>query len=974
MNSNRTRHGADGRDTNSTNVREVLRLDHGWRFHLGDVLSPLPNTHIAAYMNNKAGWARGAARGSFDDSDWRVLDLPHDWSVEGTFSPENHINQGFLPRGVGWYRRHFQLEESDRGKYIAIRFDGVATHCTVWVNGHLLHRNWCGYTPFTIDISDVAHFGPDQLNAIAVRVDATYMEGWWYEGAGIYRHVWLIKTSPVHVAEYGVFVCPEKLSNVKWRTRIETTVQNRSDSDVPIELFSRLLDPKGRQVGEAQSNLMVLARAEATVQQAIPITRPELWDIDSPSLYQVRTEVRIGGRVVDDCVTTFGYRSIRFDPKQGFFLNDRPVKLMGTCNHQDHAGVGVAVPDSINEFRIRRLREMGSNAYRCAHNPPTPQLLDACDRLGMLVMDENRNFGSSPEVLEQLRTMVRRDRNHPSVILWSICNEEAIQGTAVAARIAAAMQHEVKRLDPSRPVTAAVSGGLFNDECIASVIELIGINYQLGTYDKLHEKYPDKPLVASETHSALSTRGTYQTDPTRYVFSSYDAEKAPWGATARDTWREVSSRRFIAGLFAWTGFDYRGEPTPHGWPCVSTHWGILDTCGFEKDSFWLHKAWFTRGQLAQNRGQNQDAGGSAIGPDRGVAAFVHLLPHWNWPGHEGQAIRVAAYTNCDSVELWLNGRSLGRKPVDPIDMVQWQVPYEPGTLKAIAYLGEQRAAEQTIETTGPAVALGLEVHPSAARATLPADGELALPITVFAIDAQGRRVPTAEDRVELSIEGPGRIIGVGNGDPTCHQSDKGRERNLFRGLAQVIVQLDARPGRVRLHATSAALRSATLELPTVSAELAPAVPVAKPRYFVTNWRMSPISGDRPDVSIDAAGQDMNTWERIDPAQGPQQAWKTARGYAVYRATLTLPKIVQSSGGRIVFREVIGAAEVWLDGVKVASKPAAEPAPLETKLPPTQAPAAAVTLSVLIGPWHAPAAAGLSRAVEIVPNDEAPTTG
>jgi len=334
---------------------------------------------------------------------------------------------------------------------------------------------------------------------------------------------------------------------------------------------------------------------------------------------------------------------------------------------------------------------------------------------------------------------------------------------------------------------------------------------------------------------------------------------------------------------------------------------------------------------------------------------------------------VAAYTNCDSVELWLNGRSLGRKPVDPIEMVQWQVPYEPGTLKAIAYLGERPVAERTVETTGPAVALGLEVHPSAARATLPADGELALPITVFATDAQGRRVPTAEDRVEFSIEGPGRIIGVGNGDPTCHQSDKGRERNLFRGLAQVIVQFDARPGNVTLRATSAALKPATLELRTTAAALRPAVPVATPRYFVTNWRMSPITSDRPDVSMDAARQDMNSWERIDPAQGPQQTWKTARGYAVYRATLTLPKIVQSRGGRIVFREVIGAAEVWLDGVKVTSKPAAEPAPVETKLPPTQAPAAAVTLSVLIGPWSSPAAAGLSRAVEILPNDEPPAT-
>ena len=425
-------HGPEARVTGNRS-RQKLLLDAAWKFHLGDIDSPLPNKHIAAYMLNKAGYARGAARGTYDDSDWREVDLPHDWSVEGSFDPTNHVNAGFLPRGVGWYRRYFQLEESDRGRYLAITFDGVATHCTVYVNGHLVHRNFCGYTPFTIDISDIANFG-EALNCIAVRVDATYMEGWWYEGAGIYRHVWLTKTAPVHVATDGVFVNPVRTGDANWLTQVEVTIENTSDEAICAELSSEIQQARGSAIGQVEKTIEVASRSKTTVKSSIPIINPALWSCETPNLYELRTEIRSDCQLLDDVRTTFGYRSIRFDPNEGFFLNDKHVLLKGTCNHQDHAGVGVALPDSIHEFRIRRLVEMGSNAYRCAHNPPATELLDACDRLGMLVMDENRNFGSSPEHLSQLGAMVRRDRNHPSVILWSICNEESIQSEPVGAR------------------------------------------------------------------------------------------------------------------------------------------------------------------------------------------------------------------------------------------------------------------------------------------------------------------------------------------------------------------------------------------------------------------------------------------------------------------------------------------------------------------------------------------------------------
>jgi beta-galactosidase len=885
-------------------TRETLLLDPGWLFHLGDIDSPLSNKHIAAYMNNKAGWARGAARGNFDDSDWRSVDLPHDWSVEGKFDPENHVDAGFLPRGIAWYRRHFTLDESDRGKHLSITFDGVATHCTVYVNGHLVHRNFCGYTPFTIDITDIANFGP-MLNTIAVRVDATYMEGWWYEGAGIYRHVGLKKTSKLHVAGDGVFVNPYRTNDNNWSTQIQTSIENTSDEAARCEIFSTIKNAHGSAVGQTTTKIELAARSTLVVHQAILVSNPSLWSCDAPTLYALQIQVRADDTLLDEASTTFGYRTIRFDPNDGFFLNEKPLKLLGVCNHQDHAGVGVALPDSIHEFRIRRLKEMGCNAYRCAHNPPARELLDACDRLGMLVMDETRNFGSAPEHLSQLREIVKRDRNHPSVILWSICNEEAIQGTPVSANIARTMLEAVKELDPSRPVTAAVSGGILNDDCIATAIEVTGINYQLPVHDQYHAKHPRIPLYAAETHCVLSTRGVYETK--EFYFASDDSQHERWGETARQTWRFIKSRPFIAGLFIWTGFDYRGEPSPHAWPCVNSHFGLLDMCGFAKDSFYLHKTFFTS------------------------EPFVHLLPHWNWTAREGLSIRVLAYSNCDEVELLLNGESLGRRPIDPIEMAQWQVVYQPGILKALAFRQGQLVTQSTIETTSEPIALGLEIHESFDASTIPADGRFAVPITVFAVDEHGRRVPTASNFVRFDLTGHGKILGVGNGDPTCHEPDQACSRSLFNGMAQVIVQTTATPGEISLTATADGLKPATLRINSTQASIKPAVAVAVLRHLITDWRMSSIVADRPDVHQQIADSDMNSWERIDPSAGPQKAWTTKSGFAIYRATANVPKILQSTGGRVVFSKLAGSAEVYLNNQRVADAFNAEFPPSVQKL-------------------------------------------
>jgi beta-galactosidase len=925
-------------------LREILRLDSGWLFHLGDIESPVPtDKHIAAYMANKAGWARGAAKPAYDDSDWRSVDLPHDWSIEGAIDRGNYVDNGFLPRGIGWYRRHFRLDEADRGRFLALSFDGVSSHCIVYVNGHLLHRNFCGYTSFTVDISDIARFG-EEANTIAIRVDATPIEGWWYEGAGIYRHVRLTKSDRMHVAPDGVLVYAEPApsiphsvtdarSAVEWNVRVHVTIENTSDRDQQFAVKAEVIDSTGEVLAH-KCAFWGMARGLRQFHECLTVSRPSLWSLSNPVLYRLRISIRRNGLLIDETVTPFGFRTVRFDPDHGFFLNDESVKLKGTCNHQDHAGVGVAVPDSIHEFRIRRLKEMGCNAYRCAHHPPAPELLDACDRLGMLVIDENRTFGSSPGHLEQLGAMVRRDRNHPCIIAWSICNEEAIQGTPEGANIARAMMHHIKSLDPSRAITAGVSGGILNDNCIADVIEVIGINYQLPLQDSYHAKHPHTPLQASETHCVLSTRGTYQTDPSRYQFASDDTEITPWGASARQTWGHVRERDFVAGLFVWSGFDYRGEPTPHGWPCVSSQLGMMDTCGFAKDAFFRHRAFFS------------------------AEPFIHISPHWNRPGREGEVMNAIAYTNCHQAELFLNEQSLGRKEVDPIEMASWEVPYAPGVLRAVGFNEGKQCAETIIETTGPAVSLGLEIHPSMHAVCIPADGQFAIPVTVFALDSSARRVPDSADFVTFTIDGPGRIIGVGNGDPTCHEPDKASARSLFRGLAQVIVQTTSAAGEITLHATARGLVPAKLAIRSQPATRMPDVPNSPRRWFITDWRMSPITLDRPDVHARLLEQDVNTWDRIEPGK-PQSAWSAARGYAIYRASASLPRIVQSHGGRIVFHELGGNVEVFVGGA----------GPLDGSNVPIEPGQREIGISLLIQGFGVKV--GLLGKVEIMPNTPSP---
>jgi beta-galactosidase len=600
-----------------------------------------------------------------------------------------------------------------------------------------------GYSSFRYDLTDLANCGGD--NTLAVRVDASQFEGWFYEGAGIYRHVWLEKTSPLHIAPDGTFVYsafPNNVPQDRATVHIQTLLHNAQTNPVNAAVECEILDGQGKNIAHSRQAVSLEPWTVQEVSQRATVASPVLWSPETPRLYKLVTTVRSGGELVDRTETEFGIRTVAFDPDKGFLLNGNPYEVKGTCNHQDHAGVGSALPDALQYFRVSRLKEMGDNAIRTSHNAPTPELLGACDRLGMLVMDENRLLGSDARNLGFLEDQVRRDRNHPSVFIWSLFNEEDRQTTPAAARIADTMQHLAHRLDPTRLCTAAGNvGNVFQGA--NSVLDVRGWNYYPTAVDAYHKDHPMQPEIGTEQGSTVSTRGIYSNDKERGYVSAYDDNAPPWANTAEFWWKIYAVRPWLSGGFVWTGFDYRGEPTPYGWPCINSHFGILDTCGFPKDNFYYYQSWWS---------------------DRTV---LHVLPHWNWPGKEGQDIDVRCLSNCEEVELFLNGESLGRKKMPLNSELRWTVKYTPGTLLAKGYKAGQVIAQDNVETTGAPARIKLLPN----RASINADGQDISIITVAVTDAEGRIVPTAENLIDFDLGGPGKIIGVGNGDPSCHEPD-----------------------------------------------------------------------------------------------------------------------------------------------------------------------------------------------------------
>jgi len=820
--------------------RERLLLDFGWRFHLGNANDPAKDFGYGSGMSGnfqKTGNFLPAAAGPFDDSAWRPVDLPHDWAIELPFTNDQSLeSKGFYPLGrkypetsVGWYRRVFELPASDAGKRLQIEFDGAYRETMVVFNGFYIGTHSGGYDAFSVDVTDFAD--PGGRNVLLVRVDATSSDGWFYEGAGIYRHVWLVKTNPVHIKQWGTFVS-SKVEGGSATLSIRTEVGNRETEAKAVRVVSRIVDPAGKEVATSTTPaISIPANDGRHSTQEIIARSPMLWSLEERNLYRLITELQVSGSVVDRYETRFGIRTTHFDAEKGFFLNGKPVKLKGTCNHQDHAGLGIALPDSVQHYRIRKLQEMGCNALRTSHNPPTPELLDACDELGMMVFDETRMMSSNPEGLEQFAHLVRRDRNHPSVFMWSMGNEEGQANTERGVQILTAMKAVAAEHDGTRPVSIAPTGAIGTGGL--AVCDVIGYNYMDPGAEAYHKAHPEKPVIGTETVSAVGTRGVYITDKTKGFVGSYDPYTTSGRASAEGWWSFCHARDWVSGGFVWTGFDYRGEPSPNGWPNISSQYGIIDTCGFPKDTFFYYQSWWT------------------------TKPVLHLFPHWNWPGMEGKKIAVWVHSNMDRVELFVNGKSLGVKDVKKDSHVAWNVEYAPGTIEARGYKGNTLTMTTKRETTGSPARLVLKAD----RETIKADGEEIAMFAVEVQDAQGRVVPVTDNDVTFAISGAGKLVGTGNGDPTNQQPDKGTLRKAFAGYCMGLVQSGKKAGNITVEVTSPGLTSARATITAKSVELRPQVPVWEREIPVGSgatglWRMAPGPEMNPMMAFLLGGGDM----------------------------------------------------------------------------------------------------------------------
>ena len=778
-----------------------INFDEGWKFHFGHAGDPAKdfNYGIPAIFSKSGKTDQTALAINFDDKAWRTLDLPHDWAVELPFvnTPNFDVqSHGYKPVGglypetsIGWYRKHFTVAKADSGIRFSIQFDGIFRNANIWVNGFFLGNNQSGYVGATYDITDYIQFDKD--NVITVRVDATQYEGWFYEGAGIYRHVWLNKFNNLHFEQNGVFLYSD-VKDKSAQINIEASIQNEQLSGANFTIYSYLTDRNGKRLAQTKPQaVQLVSNAQTTVKQQIHLLHPRLWSLRDPYLYKVVSIIKSGDQVIDSVKQRIGIRTIRLDPKEGFFLNGEYVKLQGVNNHQDHAGVGSALPDYLQYYRVALLKEMGVNAYRTSHHAPTPELLAACDSLGMLVMDEQRLLNSSPEYMSQFERLIKRDRNHPSVFLWSIGNEEGwIQTNSTGKRIAQTLLAKQRALDPTRTSTyAADVPNVF--EGVNEVIPVRGFNYRQFAVADYHRDHPNQPIIGTEMGSTVTTRGIYQLDSLKAYLPDQDITAPWWASRAEEWWQLAAPNKFWLGGFIWTGFDYRGEPTPFKWPNINSHFGVMDMCGFPKNIYYYYQSWWT---------------------DKDV---LHISPHWNWPGKEGQAMDVWVNSNADDVELFLNGKSLGKKQMPRNGHLQWSVLYEPGKLAAIAYKKGKKLTAQ-VETTGPAA----EVVITPYKTTMLADGKDAAVINVSVVDKEGREVPNANQLIKFILTGDAKIIGVGNGDPSSHEPDKcvdgAWQRSLFNGKCQVIIQSGKTAGNIKFEAIADGLWKGSTDILTVS--------------------------------------------------------------------------------------------------------------------------------------------------------------
>ncbi|MFT4177222.1 MAG: beta-galactosidase GalB [Luteolibacter sp.] len=818
-------------------VRQRVSLNTGWRFQKSD--SPDAGERLT-YQNLKS-WLlpqgnpfrdqavpqpqavfSGSvefAKSDFNDKSWRLLNLPHDWGIEGPFDQSLPGETAKLPwHGIAWYRKNFELPATDKGRRLVLEIDGAMSYSTVWCNGQLAGGWAYGYSSYQVDLTP--YLRPGETNSLAIRLDNPPESSRWYPGGGIYRNVWLSKISPLHVAQWGTYITTPQVTEKSAEVNLRISLENHgesADASIDTEIF-QLVEENGKttRVSVARTNTentAIPAGQTTPLAQTFEVKNPKLWSTEAPHRYLAVTRVSVGGKLVDEYETPFGIRTAVFTADDGFHLNGKRVQLRGVCMHHDLGALGAAFNVRAAQRQLEILKEMGVNALRAAHNPPAPELLDLCDEMGILVMDEfvdcwekakkkngyNRLFNEWAEA--DVRAMARRDRNHPSIIAYSIGNEINEQGNSRGITLGTQLANHVRKEDPTRPITIGVNsiGAGYNG--FQTVVDIFGYNYKPGEYPKFRQTHPGLPLYGSETSSTVSSRGEYSFPVTDdkskgligFHVSSYDLYAPRWATTADTEFKAQEENPAVAGEFVWTGFDYLGEPTPFNndstnilnyhteeeraraqkeldelgkiaVPSRSSYFGIVDLAGFKKDRFFLYQAHWR--------------------PD---FPMVHILPHWNWPTRVNEATPVHVYTSGDEAELFLNGKSLGRKKKEPLQYrLRWDdVVYQPGELKVVSYKNGKPWAEAIRKTTGEAKKLRLEAD----RPVIRPDGDDLAFVTVSIDDAEGLNVPNSKNALKFSISGPGEIVATDNGDPTDHTSFQSPERKAFNGLALVIVRL-----------------------------------------------------------------------------------------------------------------------------------------------------------------------------------------
>lgn len=776
-------------------MRKKINFNDGWIFHLGDISQELPGYKGAAYAQAKTERARigAACRYHYDKVDpfdpdeeltqeiWKNVTLPHDYTIAQTPQPQYNNARGYFKYENAWYRKHFTLDSEDMNKRITLYFEAISGYSTIYLNGCLLKRNFSGYNSFEVDITD--YIAWNEENVLAVYVDATSQhEGWWYEGAGIYRPVWLIKTEKVSVDLWGVYIHPEYIEKDLWNTPIEVTLRNDDFEDALTEVETIILSPEGNMVSSQKSSLTIPARDQSTVSHQITLSSPQRWDIDSPKRYSVDVNIYKNGELIDYVNEKYGYRTIRFDADEGFFLNDRYVKIKGVCCHQDYGLTGRAVPERVQRYRLKLLKEMGCNGYRTSHYAQHEITLDALDEMGFLVMDETRWFESTEEGQKQLEMLIKRDRNRPCVIFWSIANEEPISMVEQGVRIAKANKAFVQKLDKTRPVLASICDKP-EQGLSTPYYDVIGVNYNYDAFGILHEKYPDMPVVFSECCATASSRNWYlDEDPKRGYYPSYDRWSSNWFRGREHTWKFVLERPWLMGCYQWAGIEHRGETV---WPRLSSQSGALDLYLQKKDAFYQNQSHWSEKPM------------------------VHLLPHWNWIGEEGRKKRVVAYSNCEKVDIYLNDKFLGTQQLEPGDHAEWQVPYEPGCLKAVGYIDGKAVAEDKKITSGKAVALKL--HVDDCEGGFKADGRDVVILTCYCVDGNGNFVPDASPEIAFETNKFGYVEATGS-DISDHTPPSYPIRKMRGGLCSVLVRVGKEPGTLSIYARADGLITGTADI------------------------------------------------------------------------------------------------------------------------------------------------------------------